>query len=202
MTPPATTAALPRPAAAVPLTTMPVGAVATLHEVTDVASRPVLRSLGLTDECVLRLCQAGDPCIVQARVTATVAARVMAPVRAVRVAPGDRVRAGQVLVELDGRDLTAVAASAAAGASEAREGAAAASAEERAAQAALVLARATHGRIAALQAKKSATAQELDEATAALAAAEAVQQADARHAAARVDVTVAAATLSRALGKR
>ena len=35
-----------------------------------------------------------------------------------------------------------------------------------------------------------------------LAAAEAVQQADARHAAARVDVTVAAATLSRALGKR
>jgi len=35
-----------------------------------------------------------------------------------------------------------------------------------------------------------------------LAAAEAVQQAEARHAAARVDVTVAAATLSRALGKR
>jgi outer membrane protein TolC len=35
-----------------------------------------------------------------------------------------------------------------------------------------------------------------------LAAAEAVQQADARHAAARVEVTVAAATLSRALGKR
>ena len=65
----AATAALPRPAAAVPLTTMPVGAVATLHEVTDVASRPVLRSLGLTDECVLRLCQAGDPCIVQVRAT-------------------------------------------------------------------------------------------------------------------------------------
>lgn len=35
-----------------------------------------------------------------------------------------------------------------------------------------------------------------------LAAAEAVQQAEARHAAARVEVTVAAATLSRALGKR
>jgi outer membrane protein len=35
-----------------------------------------------------------------------------------------------------------------------------------------------------------------------VAAAEAVQQAEARHAAARVDVTVAAATLSRALGKR
>ncbi len=70
MTPPVTIDALPRPAAAaVPLTTMPVGAVATLHEVTDVASRPVLRSLGLTDDCVLRLCQAGDPCIVQVRAT-------------------------------------------------------------------------------------------------------------------------------------
>jgi len=111
--------------------------------------------------------------LVHARTTATVAARVMAPVVAVRVSPGDRVRAGQVVVELDGRDLRAVARSAAAGATEAREGAAAAAAEERAAQAALVLARASHGRIAALQAKKSATPQELDEATAALAAAEA-----------------------------
>jgi RND family efflux transporter MFP subunit len=111
--------------------------------------------------------------VVQARTTAVVAARVMAPVRAVRVSPGDRVRAGQVLVELDGRDLQAGAASASAGAEQARSGAAAAAAEERAAQAALVLARATHGRFAALFAKKSATPQEMDEATAALAAAEA-----------------------------
>jgi Fe2+ transport system protein FeoA len=29
----------------------------------------VLRSLGLTDDCVLRLCQAGDPCIVQVKST-------------------------------------------------------------------------------------------------------------------------------------
>ena len=42
----------------------------------------------------------------------------------------------------------------------------------------------------------------LADVSALLGAAEAVQQADARHAAARVDVTVAAATLSRALGKR
>jgi Fe2+ transport system protein FeoA len=54
---------------AVPLTTVPVGARATLHEVTDVESRPVLRSLGLTDACVLRLCQVGDPCIVQVKST-------------------------------------------------------------------------------------------------------------------------------------
>ena len=56
-------------AVAVPLTTVPVGAVATLREVTDVDSRPVLRSLGLTDDCVLRLCQVGDPCIVQVKST-------------------------------------------------------------------------------------------------------------------------------------
>ena len=61
--------AAPSRAAAVPLTTVPVGALATLHEVTDVESRPVLRSLGLTDACVLRLCQVGDPCIVQVRST-------------------------------------------------------------------------------------------------------------------------------------
>jgi ferrous iron transport protein B len=29
----------------------------------------VLRSLGITDDCVLRLCQTGDPCIVQVRAT-------------------------------------------------------------------------------------------------------------------------------------
>lgn len=113
--------------------------------------------------------------VVQAKTTATLAARVMAPVLAVRVAPGDRVRAGQVLVDLDGRDLTASARSAVAGAAQARESAAAAAADVRAAEAAVTLARATHARIAALHAKKSATPQELDEATAALAGAEARQ---------------------------
>ncbi len=54
---------------AVPLTAMPVGTVATLHEVRDVESRGVLRSLGLTDASVMRLCKAGDPCIVQVRAT-------------------------------------------------------------------------------------------------------------------------------------
>ena len=111
--------------------------------------------------------------VVQARTTATLAARVLAPVASVHVAPGDRVRAGQLLVLLEGRDLEAGARGATAAAAPARDGAAAATAEERAAQAALVLARATHGRLAGLHAKRSATAQELDEATAALAAAEA-----------------------------
>lgn len=56
-------------AAPVPLTAVPVGSVATLHEVRDAESRAVLRSLGLTDASVLRLCKVGDPCIVQVRST-------------------------------------------------------------------------------------------------------------------------------------
>jgi RND family efflux transporter MFP subunit len=111
--------------------------------------------------------------VVQARTTATLAARIMAPVLEVRVAPGDRVRAGQVLLVLDGRDLDARSRGARADAQGATQGATAAEAEERAAQAAQALTRATFDRIAALQAKRSATAQELDAATAALRGAEA-----------------------------
>ena len=111
--------------------------------------------------------------VVQARTTAALTARILAPVREVRVAPGDRVRAGQVLVVLDGRDLTAHARSAQAAARAAGQGAEATAAEQRAADAALVLARASYDRIAGLEAKRSATRQELDEATAGLRAAEA-----------------------------
>jgi len=111
--------------------------------------------------------------VVQARTTATVMARILAPVRDVRVAPGARVRAGQVLVVLDGRDLDARARSTQAAALAADQGVAAAVSEQQSADAALALARATHGRIAGLHARRSATAQELDDATGALRAAEA-----------------------------
>jgi RND family efflux transporter MFP subunit len=111
--------------------------------------------------------------VVQARTTATMTARILAPVREVRTVPGDRVRTGQVLLVLDGRDLAAHARSARAAALAAGQAASASAAEEQAADAGLTLARATHSRIAALQAKRSATTQELDEATAALHAAEA-----------------------------
>jgi len=111
--------------------------------------------------------------VVQARTTATITARVVATVREVRVSPGDRVRAGQTLVVLDGDDLAAGARSARSAAMAADQGAKAAAAELRAAEAALALARASHDRIAGLEAKRSATAQELDEATAALRSAEA-----------------------------
>jgi RND family efflux transporter MFP subunit len=137
----------------------------------DPAAPLAVRVAAVAATTVTDVSEAGG--VVQARTTATVAARVLGPVLSVHVAPGDRVRAGQVLVVLDGRDLEAGARSATAAAAQARSGASAADADARAAQAGLVLARATHGRIAQLHAKRSATAQELDEATAALAAAEA-----------------------------
>jgi multidrug efflux pump subunit AcrA (membrane-fusion protein) len=111
--------------------------------------------------------------VVQARTTATIMARIQAPVREVRVAPGDRVRAGQVLIVLDGGDLAAQARSAQAAALAASHGVIAAASEQEAAEAALTLARAMHARIAGLHAKRSATAQELDAAISALQAAEA-----------------------------
>lgn len=111
--------------------------------------------------------------IVQARTTATLTSRILAPVLEVRAVPGNRVRAGQVLIVLDGRDLAAQARRARAMGAAADQDIAAATADRQAAEAVLTLARATHGRIASLQAKGSATAQELDDATAALRAAEA-----------------------------
>ena len=138
---------------------------------TDVAAPiPVtVATVAMTD--VADTFEAGG--VVQARTTATITARIQAPVLEVRASPGDRVRAGQVLVVLDGTDLAAHARSARAAALAADQGVAAATADQQAAEAALVLARATHERIAGLHARRSATAQELDDATAALRAAEA-----------------------------
>jgi len=111
--------------------------------------------------------------VVQARTTARITARIMAPVREVRVSPGDRVREGQTLIVLDGNDLAAGARSARSAAIAAEQGSNAAAAERQAAEAGLALALASHDRIAGLQARRSATAQELDDATAALRSAEA-----------------------------
>ena len=111
--------------------------------------------------------------VVQARTTATIAARLLAPVREVRVSPGDQVRKGQTLIVLDGDDLAAGARAARSAAVAAEQGLKATAAELKAAEAGLALARASHDRIAGLQAKRSATAQELDDATATLRSAEA-----------------------------
>src|SRR5262245_36651751 len=111
--------------------------------------------------------------VVQARTTAAITARILAPVREVRVLPGDQVRKGQTLIVLDGNDLAAGARAARSAALAAEQGSHAAAAELQAAEAGLALARASHDRIAGLEARRSATAQELDDSTATLRTAEA-----------------------------
>ena len=111
--------------------------------------------------------------VVQAHTTARITARILAPVREVLVSPGDRVREGQTLIVLDGDDLAAGARAARAAALAAEQGAKAAAAELLAAEAGRALAAASYDRLAGLYVKRSATAQELDDATAALRSAEA-----------------------------
>jgi RND family efflux transporter MFP subunit len=111
--------------------------------------------------------------VIRGRTSATIASRVMAPVRAVLVRPGDHVRTGQPLVLLDDRDVSAAARQSSAQAVAGERRLEAARAEQDTAAAALALARSTHGRMAALHARKSATDDELDHAVAALRAAEA-----------------------------
>jgi HlyD family secretion protein len=111
--------------------------------------------------------------VLRGRTSATVASRMMASVRAVLVRPGDHVRAGQPLVELDDRDVTATARHAAATHVAAGLAVSAARAERDAAIAALTLAQSAHRRVAALEARQSATAEELDRGVAALRGAEA-----------------------------
>lgn len=133
--------------------------------------------------------------VVRARATAMIASRVMASIAQVHVRPGDRVRRGEVLVTLDARDLRANRGQADAAALSAVEQARAAEADIHAAESALVLAGATHDRMTALHAKRSATAQELDQAVASLAAAEAQRSAAvARRAAANASRDAATAS--------
>jgi multidrug efflux pump subunit AcrA (membrane-fusion protein) len=137
--------------------------------------------------------------VVQARTTATITARVLAQVREIRVSPGEQVRKGQTLVVLDGDDLAAGARAARSAATAAEQGAQAAAAELDAAEAALALARASHDRITGLYARRSATAQELDDTTASLRRAEAaVTGASARTSQAQSAVDSAHATSDQA----
>lgn len=135
--------------------------------------------------------------VVRARAVATMVSRIMAEVRAVPVKPGDRVRAGQVLVLLDARELQAGRSRAEAGQVAVQQGAALADADRQSAEAALALARATHQRIAELRAKNSATPHELDEAVAGLRTAEArLNVANARVAESRAGIDAAVASAS------
>lgn len=145
--------------------------------------------------------------VVRARQVAVVSSRVVAPVVEVRVKAGDRVTRGQVLIRLDAREVGAQATRASASASGMRLSIEAAQAERRSAESALVLARATHHRVKGLVETKSATAQELDQAVAVLAGAEArlagatarAAEAEAGLAAARAGEEVASVTASYAV---
>jgi multidrug efflux pump subunit AcrA (membrane-fusion protein) len=110
---------------------------------------------------------------VRARTTTVLSSRVMSSIVAVTVRPGDRVRAGQVLVRLDARQLTGGQAGADASLAAALEGATAAEADAEGAAASLALARVSHGRIARLRERQAATPAEIDAAVAALRGAEA-----------------------------
>jgi RND family efflux transporter MFP subunit len=141
---------------------------------------------------------------IRARTTATLVSRIVAEVREVTVRPGDRVRAGQVLIRLDGRDLQANAAQAEAATAAADEAVRAATTARDGAEANLALATATHRRIAELRAKNSATPHELDQAVNGLRGAESqtlgakagIAQAEAGAAAARAGLRAASVAAS------
>jgi multidrug efflux pump subunit AcrA (membrane-fusion protein) len=142
------------------------------HKPDERAAAPVVTAAAeLTD--LASSVEAGG--VVRARVTALIASRVMAPIVNVRVRAGDRVHRGDVLVTLDARDLHANDARAQAASMSAAESVRAAEADVQATESAGQLARLTHDRIATLQAKRSATTEELDQAVAARSAAEAQQ---------------------------
>lgn len=105
---------------------------------------------------------------VQARTTATLSSKVMGYIREIKADAGDRVRAGEVLVILDSRDLEAGYGQARAGLAEARSAMAEVENAIAAAQAQQELAEATFRRMEDLHAKKSITEQEYDEASAKL----------------------------------
>jgi RND family efflux transporter MFP subunit len=100
---------------------------------------------------------------VKARQTASLSSEVTGTIVAVSVNPGDRVRRGQILAQIDSRDLHAELASANAGLDEITWASKAAESSLAAAQGQRELAAATYQRYQALLTKESVTRQEFDE---------------------------------------
>ncbi len=100
---------------------------------------------------------------VRARTTAQVSAKVMGYVREVKAQAGDTVKAGQVLILLDDRDLASGYRQAEAGLNEARQGMSEADNAIAAAKAQLDLTQVTFNRMKDLYDKKSVSTQELDD---------------------------------------
>ncbi|MDZ7638371.1 MAG: efflux RND transporter periplasmic adaptor subunit [Bryobacterales bacterium] len=110
---------------------------------------------------------------VEARTESVISARAMGYVQAVRVREGDRVSAGQTLVEISAQEIQAGVDQAKAVRQEARSAQAEVDSAITAAEAQASLARATHQRMKNLHERKSLSDQEFDEATARLQATEA-----------------------------
>jgi RND family efflux transporter MFP subunit len=108
--------------------------------------------------------------IVSAQESALVSSRIVATIIGVQVRAGDRVRAGDILVTLDARDVVEQTRQARASAVAAEKALTQARTEQSAAEAEHRLATAWQKRITALHARNSATEQERDEADARLAA--------------------------------
>src|SRR5690606_21025356 len=108
--------------------------------------------------------------VVRARRQATIAAQVMGAVRRVAVEEGQRVSAGQTLIELNDQQLGSGVAAARAMREEAEAAITAGRQAVSAAEAQLALATVTHGRYQTLLSKKSASQQEYDVAQAGLKA--------------------------------
>ncbi|MCX6637376.1 MAG: efflux RND transporter periplasmic adaptor subunit [Acidobacteria bacterium] len=100
---------------------------------------------------------------VRARTTAQVSAKVMGYVREVKAQAGDTVKAGQVLILLDDRDLASGYRQAEAGLNEARQGMSEADNAIAAAKAQLDLTQVTLNRMKDLYDKKSISTQEFDD---------------------------------------
>jgi len=140
--------------------------------------------------------------VVAALESASISSRIVATIAAIRVQAGDRVRAGDVLVTLDARDITERTGEAHAGAVVAENALTQARTEQAAAEAEHRLATAWQKRIATLHARNSAADQERDEADARLSSAAArlagararIETAEAQLAVARAAVGAATAT--------
>jgi multidrug efflux pump subunit AcrA (membrane-fusion protein) len=130
--------------------------------------------------------------VVAAQETASLSSRMVATIDDVRVKAGDRVRAGDVLVSLDARDVSERTHQMQANALAAEKSLAQARTEQTAAEAEQRLAAAWHTRIITLHSRNSSTDQERDEADARLTAA------STRVAAAEAAIEVAEANLASA----
>ncbi len=141
---------------------------------------------------------------VHTRSSTTISAKWLGYVREVKVQPGDHVRAGQLLIALDARDLDASSGRVAAARDEVRDAIREADSAVAAAKASVDLVQATFRRMDELYGKRSISDQEFDEASAKLKAAQAAYEAacakraqlDSKLAQADQDVRAAEVTLS------